>query len=877
MSYFTTRFAGAAVCAAGLALALGSGCVVRPEAYELDGQDVEAVFIHTSDIHSRLLPYNMDVGVLDEGLGLVQAYQPFGGIARLAAVVKQERRDHGRVAYFETGDVFQGAPIFNSFGGEPEFRAMTQLGVDAFAIGNHEFDNGTAHLVNMATSFANFPMLAANYALSDPGFAGNITTGKLANPYTIVNLKGLRVGVIGVGYVGGSPKFGGGSKGVVQLRTRDAVQDYVDFIRPMVDLVTVVSHGGYHEDIELIPRLEGVDIFFGGHLHIALNPPSVIQDCDVIRLKRERDRYRCDTPEKMQAAVQACTAKNKCETSTDKPACEAACQKEATVACQQEMTTKRYEQRLEELDADIAFLEQRGCHPRDVLLVHSGAFLKYIGKLEVTLRQCHRLEKTEVCIERDASGACINKVPRRCMGNRTGKNDWEIIAHRYNLIPVDSRLPEDPQMLRLMEPFTLQLAQQQQLTQVFGYTPERLRRFTSGTGDSQLGNLVTDAMLARSQVWADFALTNTLGIRSDMIAGPLDEDQMTNVFPFENSITVVYLSGYEVQEMMDFVADKTTTRGCQAQAQMSGITATLNCAGCPGKGENPCARLPYDGQPCAQRITIGGSGRPCTEDVDCATDAHGQPTGEICTGQTHPDTEGQAGKKRCWQPISCSRTYMLATNDYIAHGGSGFAVLARNTTQKNLYIPLRQAAMDYIYGMPSCAEIPQQYADVLAGKAPVEVLTDQHLALLKGMEQKGLDGDIVGATADYGALVDSLRKERDSTTDFNKKTGIINFLRCVDENTRSTGLADYKLCTVCTQVVCPDTTDEHVPGLACRQIRECHEYKAPDVARCDALARIRAALRCMSLPCVDSREDGRIQRVLRDSSGSPSPFEPMPD
>lgn len=381
-----------------------AACIDETDSPDLDGQDVELVFMHSADIHSRLIPYDLDVGLNDQNQGLLPQNGPFGGIARLAALVRQERRDNQRFAYVETGDVFQGAPIFNAFGGEPEFRAMTQMQVDAYTIGNHEFDNGSTAFVQKAEKYAQFPLLAANYLLDDPNRVGNAMTAKVASPYTIIKMRGLRVGVIGLGDIGAMRSIfkTGNSLGITPLNTKEVLQQWVDFLRPQVDLVAVLSHTGYYDDLDYIPRVEGVDIVFGGHLHITLNPPAVVQDCDVAKLRRERDQYVCDTEEKQRPRRAACQQDRGCEemAPADKTACYAACYIEVQKGCQEEMESARYQDKLSSLDDDIAFLEKRGCHPRDVLLVHSGAFLKFVGKLTVTVRQCPRLtDREKVCID----------------------------------------------------------------------------------------------------------------------------------------------------------------------------------------------------------------------------------------------------------------------------------------------------------------------------------------------------------------------------------------------------------------------------------------------------------------------------------------------
>jgi len=937
-----------------LTVAGSSSCIIETKQPDIDGQDLNLVFLHTSDIHSRLIPYQMDVGLTDQNLGLLPDNAPFGGIARLSAVVRQERRDHLRMAYIDSGDVFQGAPIFNTFMGEPEFKALSQMGVDAFAIGNHEFDNGATALVGKAIQYANFPMLGANYILGDYRQAGIVPTGRIAAPYVILNLGGLRVGVIGLAAMGGM--YGGNSKGIVPLQTKEVVQSYVDLLRPVVDLVAVTTHTGYHEDIEYIPRTEGLDIVFGGHLHIALDPPNIIQDCDIAKLERERDLYRCDTPIKVQQRQRACLAQKGCiwdannkllscggdcpedpactvehdkcvkacaagDTACQKTCqtkmlicqCDLACVEQVHKACLREADIGRYQEKLAELDQDIAFLRKRGCHPRDVLLVHSGAFLKYVGRLQATVRQCHYMKEKDVCAEWDANHKCVRTVPRRCVGNSDVTNDWEIISHKYELIPIDKNLPEDPQMLLLMEPYILGLYRSQMLTQAIGFTPERIRRFSSGAGDSALGNLVTDAMLARNQVWADFSVTNSLGIRSDIVGGTVDAEQMNNVFPFENSITVMYLSGFEVQEMMDFIAQRSASRGCQSQAQIAGITATLNCGGCSGTGGNACVQQSYDGEACAQRVTIGGSGRPCASDKDCEQDAKGKISGEICTGQAHPDP-AQGNKKRCWMPISCTRSYRLATNDYVAHGGSGFTVLGRNTTQKNLGIPLRDAAKDYIGDMPPCSRVPPTYKEKLSNAAFSYVVGQAEQTLLRAMEQKANAGDAAGAHLDYHELFyckkageckhdeknccvpnpDKKKCTPDKACCKPKGECLAGVLKkdpkirctiiCKDvpdslssrmakaKGNVSTGYYNYM---VCANAV-PDSKGNCL-GLGCRQKAECTTHQAKDRPKCEALARVRSALRCVTLPCIQAWEDGRIQRIFKDSSGSPNPFEPWPE
>src|SRR5689334_9812823 len=101
----------AAMC---LGLAPGA-CTYEGDVPDLDGQDVHLTLLHTADWHSRLFPYDFTVGQVDENLGLVQENGPFGGAARMSYLIQRERARSARVLHLDSGDVFQGAPIFNYF------------------------------------------------------------------------------------------------------------------------------------------------------------------------------------------------------------------------------------------------------------------------------------------------------------------------------------------------------------------------------------------------------------------------------------------------------------------------------------------------------------------------------------------------------------------------------------------------------------------------------------------------------------------------------------------------------------------------------------------------------------------------------------------
>ncbi|MCA9523206.1 MAG: bifunctional metallophosphatase/5'-nucleotidase [Myxococcales bacterium] len=525
--------------AIGIALALCSpSCVVQRENPKIEGQTIRVTFLHTTDIHSRLIPYDMIPLATDQRLGLLIENKPYGGIAKLAYLMKRERSRSSRVVHIDSGDCFQGAPIFNAFLGEIEIRSMSQLGPDAVVIGNHEFDEGLSNLVKQYQKWGNYPLLAANYDYYDDN-----PLKVASKPFTIINKDGFKIGVIGIANFSSISSITdiGNSLKIWPLEIKETVQDYIDILRPQVDLIIATSHAGLGEDEETIQQTRGLDAVLGGHLHIVLMPPKVIKDLD----------------------------------------------------------------------------------GRDVILSHSGAFAKYLGRLDVVVR------------------------------------DGEIIQHKYQLFPIDKSVPEDPQMMELIEPYRLVLNQKIDLRSVFGYSSKRIPRFGFNGGDSDLGNFVAEAI--RQLARADFAITNSLGIRTDFNQGPLTLDQLFNVFPFNNTVTTLYISGSQIKELFDFVTRRSAGRGCVTQVQVSGIRFTMNC----------------DADP------------PVSQDI-------------VLTSCTEPAFDDPNNCKET--PLDPYAIYELATNDYIAGGGSGFTILRSNNTQVDTGISLRDAVLEKILRSQKCVD-----------------------------------------------------------------------------------------------------------------------------------------------------------------------------
>jgi 5'-nucleotidase len=149
------------------------------------------------------------------------------------------------------------------------------------AIANHEFDKGPLNVAMQAQNWASFPVLAANYKLEDVRLPNATPLGSIIKPFSVFNVEGLKVGVVGMGNLSSLTSiFDQPNKfGITPINTTEVAQFYIDLLRPMVDLVVFTTHLGLDVDQRMIRETTGIDVVLGSHNHIVLNPPQVLQDC----------------------------------------------------------------------------------------------------------------------------------------------------------------------------------------------------------------------------------------------------------------------------------------------------------------------------------------------------------------------------------------------------------------------------------------------------------------------------------------------------------------------------------------------------------------------------------------------------------------------
>lgn len=224
--------------------------------------------LHTNDVHSHIDPFPKNHS----------DYPNLGGLSRRATLVENIRKENSNTLLFDAGDIFQGTPYFNFYGGELEFKLMSMLKYDAATIGNHDFDNGIGGLYAQLPH-AKFELLSANYDFSNTLLNGH------TKPYQTYLVDGIKIGVYGLGI-----ELDGlvTKKLYKETNYLDPYELALDMEQKLkeeehCDLIICLSHLGYDyeykqkpNDLGLAARTDQTDLIIGGHTHTFLDRPTVV-------------------------------------------------------------------------------------------------------------------------------------------------------------------------------------------------------------------------------------------------------------------------------------------------------------------------------------------------------------------------------------------------------------------------------------------------------------------------------------------------------------------------------------------------------------------------------------------------------------------------
>ena len=231
--------------------------------------------------------------------------------------------------------------------------------------------------------------------------------------------------------------------------------------------------------------------------------------------------------------------------------------------------------------------------------------------------------------------------------------DGRIVEHHFELLPinikeqvrapngdkiyryVDEEIEEDEDLLELLQPYRQRI--EGRLSKVIGHAEGAFRYRDRLGGETALGDLVADAMLWHTQkLGTDFAIQNTGGIRTDLMKGPITKEMVYELLPFEDTVVVLTLKGPEVRALFDHIGEISSTSGAFPQVS-EGLTFTVD------RNTKRCRDLRINGV-----------------------------------------------------PFDPQRTYKIATNSYLAHGGDGYRMFPKAIDTYDTSMLQTEALIAYI-------------------------------------------------------------------------------------------------------------------------------------------------------------------------------------
>lgn len=238
------------------ALVLGAALAVVPA----EAQDTfELQILHTNDHHSHLEGSDYDL-TIDGQTVRVQ----LGGFARIARLIEDMRTPNTLV--LNSGEL-NGTLYFSLFKGRADFEVFNALGLDAYQIGNHEFDEGEGLLAELI-EMAEFPILGGNVHPTER----SPLHGSAILPYLVKEIDGEKVGIVGVLKVEKTVHSSMVTDAVAFTPEIESLRENIAALEEQdINKIIVLSHLGYDFDQQVAAEVEGIDVIIGGDTHDLLD------------------------------------------------------------------------------------------------------------------------------------------------------------------------------------------------------------------------------------------------------------------------------------------------------------------------------------------------------------------------------------------------------------------------------------------------------------------------------------------------------------------------------------------------------------------------------------------------------------------------------
>ncbi len=241
--------------------------------------------IHVNDQHSHIASENASFTFGNSSVKVDR-----GGYPRVVTKIKALQASKTNTLTLNAGDTFQGTLYYSLFNGEADAAMLNMVTWDALALGNHEFDDGDAHLASYLSklNLTSNDILAANVVPA----TGNVLNGKWS-PYKIKTFEGEQVGIIGIDIAQKTKESSSPSDEITFLDEVATAQKYIDELKTKgVNKIILLTHVGLDKDKDYASKLSGVDVMIGGDSH------SLMGDFSAVGLLSEDTNYPAQTTDK---------------------------------------------------------------------------------------------------------------------------------------------------------------------------------------------------------------------------------------------------------------------------------------------------------------------------------------------------------------------------------------------------------------------------------------------------------------------------------------------------------------------------------------------------------------------------------------------------
>lgn len=203
----------------------------------------KVAILYTGETHADLYPCHCPV-------------EPFGGLARRAAKIKELRKAYPNLLLVDSGGFFAGGQLdeysvdetINKQRTEVSLKALKIMGYNALAIGDEELNFGKDFLEKQIEN-TKLPFISSNVKIRG------------AQNYLVKTVAGVKIGILAV-----TPN----EKELSQITIAEpfaSVKSSIEKLRNQekVDIIILLSHLGEQNDTQLLQQIQGIDFLITGH------------------------------------------------------------------------------------------------------------------------------------------------------------------------------------------------------------------------------------------------------------------------------------------------------------------------------------------------------------------------------------------------------------------------------------------------------------------------------------------------------------------------------------------------------------------------------------------------------------------------------------